>query len=479
MIKLLLKNSFIYGFIPQLPKLASFFILPFITPFLTKVDYGIIGVLDVYIGLISAIHFLGFNVVITNVFINHPNRYLIVWRQLYGFLLLWSIVYIFILGVVIYYTLPQEANNNLEKILFLKLFPELIFTPILMFMTIYYRMKQLAWPIALRSLISGLLAVSINYYLIVHLRLAYMGWLYSGFVGTVAGGLMFLIPFFKTLKLYPIFNFKRRLIIKSMKVGLPVLPHNYSHYLLNSSDRFIMERFQVSTGNIGIYSLAYTLGIYINLGANAINQAVSPNLLIFIKEKKWKSYQDLVVLFQSLIFSACVTSAIWVNNWMPILIRNDELNQYPQIFVIIALSYSAWPLYSGCNKVLFYFEKTTVLWKITTMAGIINILLNIFLIPIYGFLIAAWTTLIAMLYQSFSGFFFKHYKEMNKAKLDPLFWFIMVIGSLLICLKVMDGKIVEKLIATILILAIVMIYIFKKIDTNKIKFNVRRHKGTA
>ena len=68
---------------------------------------------------------------------------------------------------------------------------------------------------------------------------------------------------------------------------------------------------------------------------------------------------------------------------------------------------------------------------------------------------------------------------MNKAKLDPLFWFIMVIGSLLICLKVMDGKIVEKLIASILILAIVMIYIFKKIDTNKIKFNVRRHKGTA
>ncbi|TXE19185.1 oligosaccharide flippase family protein [Psychroflexus gondwanensis] len=479
MLKLLLKNSFIYGFIPQLPRVASFFILPFITPFLTAVDYGIIGIIDVFIGLISAIHFLGFNVVITNVFIKNPNWYKIIWRQLYGFLLLWSVIYIIILGLVIYLALPEEASENLNQILFVKLIPEILFTPIVLFMSVYYRMNHLAWPIALRSLIAGAIGVALNYYLIAHLKLGYMGWIYSGFVAAVIGGIMFVIPFFKELKLYPIFNFKRKLIINSLKVGLPVIPHNYSHYLLNSSDRLIMERLNVSTGNIGIYSLAYTLGMYINLLANAINQAVSPNLLIFIKEKKWKHYQDLVILFQSVVFLTCIMAAIWVTDWMPLLIRNDDLNQYPEIFIIIVMSYSAWPLYTGCFQVVFYFEKTSILWKITTMAGIINLLLNIFLIPIYGFLIAAWTTLIAMLYQSFSGFFFKHYKEMNKAKLDPLFWFIMVIGSLLICLKVMDGKIVEKLIATVLILAIVMIYIFKKIDTNKIKFNVRRHKGTA
>ena len=468
MIKLLLKNSFIYGFIPQLSRLASFFVLPFITPFLTKVDYGIIGILDVYIGLISAIHFLGFNVVITNTFINHPRRYQIIWRQLYGFLLLWSIVYIFILGVVIYFTLPVEAEENLNKILFIKLAPEILFTPIILFMSIYYRMNQLAWPIALRSLLSGLIAVGLNYYLIAHLKLGYMGWIYSGFVAITVGGIMFLVPFFNTLKLYPIFNFKRRVIKKSIKIGLPVIPHNYSHYLLNSSDRLVMERLQVPTGNIGIYSLAYTLGMYINLGANAINQAISPNLLIFIKQKKWKSYQDLVVLFQSSIFLLCVISAIWVNNWMPFLIRNEELNQYPEIFVIIALSYSAWPLYSGCNNVLFYYEKTNVLWKITTMAGIINILLNILLIPIYGFIVAAWTTLFAMLYQSFSGFFFKHYREMNKANLNPLFWFLMVIGFLVISIQVMNASTFLKLVSTIGVLILVVGYIFIKVDFKKV-----------
>lgn len=469
MFKILIKNSFIYAFIPQLPRVASFFVLPFITPFLTKVDYGIIGILDVYIGLISAIHFLGFNVVIVNAFLNYPKRYKIIWRQLYGFLLIWSLFYIFILGLLIYFTLPNEAEENLKIIILVKLIPELIFTPIVLFTTIYYRMNNMAWPIVIRSLISGIIAVVLNYYLIAVLKLGYMGWIYSGFIAGFVGGVLFIISFFKELKMYPIFNFKRRIIIKAIKVGLPVIPHNYSHYLLNSSDRFIMERLHVTTGNIGIYSLAYTLGMYINLVANAVNQAVSPNLLICIKEKKWKSYQDLVILFQSSIFLICVIAAFWVNDWMPLLIRNKELNQYPQIFVIIALSYSAWPLYTGCNNVLFYYEKTSVLWKITTMAGIINVVLNILLIPKYGFLVAAWTTLGAMLYQSFSGFFFKHYRELNHANLNPFFWFFMVIISLFWALNIMDSSILNKVISTFIILIVILLYLYKKINLKFIK----------
>jgi O-antigen/teichoic acid export membrane protein len=107
------------------------------------------------------------------------------------------------------------------------------------------------------------------------------------------------------------------------------------------------------------------------------------------------------------------------------------------------------------------------------MAGVINILLNIFMIPIYGFVVAAWTTLVAMMYQSFSGFFFKHYRDINKAKLDPLFWFIMVIGSLILSLYVMDKLIVMKLIATVTILIIVLAYLNNKVSIKQIKLNAK------
>ncbi|MGY6523506.1 MAG: lipopolysaccharide biosynthesis protein [Mongoliitalea sp.] len=469
MIKLLVKNSLIYGLIPQIPRVASFFILPLITPFLTKVDYGVIGVLDVYIGLISALHFLGFNVVITNSFINHPNRYKIVWRQLYGFLLIWSIFYVIILGTIIYLTIPNEAADKIQAILFLKLVPEFFFAPIVLFVSTYYRMNHMAWPIASRSLFTGIVAVGLNYYLIATLEMGFMGWIYSGFVASIIGGILFVYPFFFKLKLFPIFNFKRRLIKKALKVGLPVVPHNYSHYLLNSSDRMIMERYNVSTGDIGVYSLSYTLGMYINIVANAINQAVSPNLLIFVKEKKWKSFENLVGLFQSMIFLVCVYASIWVSDWMPLLIRNVELNQYPELFVIIALSYSGWPLYAGCFSVLFYNEKTSMLWKITTMAGVINVILNIVLIPFFGFKVAAWTTLFAMLYQSFSGFLFKQYKENSKADLSPNFWFVMVLLAVLVSMNVFDKSIFTKILASSFFSIIVIVFVLKKVNPLKNK----------
>lgn len=467
MLKLIIKNSFIYGLIPQISKVASFFVLPLITPFLTKNDYGVIGVLDVYIGLYSALQFLGFNVVITNSIINHPQHYKMIWRQLYGFLLIWSIIYIIILGLVIYFTIPDEAASNVNEIILLKLLPEFLFAPIVLFVSTYYRMNQLAWAIASRSLLTGLIAVILNYYLIAVLKLGFMGWIYSGFVTSLIGGLMFLYPFIFKLKLFPMFNFKIKIIKRALKIGLPVIPHNYSHYLLNSSDRLIMERYNVSTGNIGVYSLSYTLGMYINIVANAVNQAISPNLLVFVKENKWRDFEKLVNLFQSIMFLICIIASIWVTDWMPLLIKNVELNNYPELFVIIALSYSGWPLYAGCFSVLFYKEKTSMLWKITTLAGIINLILNIILIPFFGFTVAAWTTLFAMLFQSFSGFFYKQYKENSNANLYPFFWFFMVLMGLYISIYSIDKGIIFKFCSSIFFLIIVFGFIIKKVDLTK------------
>lgn len=463
MIKLIIKNSAIYGILPQLPKIASFFVLPFITPFLTPVDYGVIGIIDVYIGLIGALHFLGLNVRITNIFFNHPHHYKIYWRQIYGFLMLWSIIYVALLSILIYIALPEEAIENRVKIILLKTIPELLFAPAVLFMTTYYRLKQHAWPIAGRSMLAGFIAVFLNYYTIAVLKLGYMGWIYSSFISACIGGIIFMIPMYSNLKLFPIFNFKRRLIKSALKVGLPVIPHNYSHYLINSSDRLVMERLNVPTFQIGLYNLAYTLGSYINIAANAVNQAIGPNLILFAKEGRWKEYQDMIFAFQSLVFLTCFILSVWVKTWMPLLIRNDELIQFPELFIIIAMSYTAWPMYVGCNQVLFYFEKTNVLWKITTVAGVINVIANIVLIPVFGFMAAAWTTFGALLFQGFTGYLYKHFKQHNQAKLYPFFWFILILISLPVILLTFKQMFLIKIIVSLLgACAVVFLYLLKR-----------------
>ena len=50
-------------------------------------------------------------------------------------------------------------------------------------------------------------------------------------------------------------------------------------------------------------------------------------------------------------------------------------------------------LYFFVGSPIFYFKRTKVLPIITGTAAVLNILLNYFLIPKYGAIAAAWTTL--------------------------------------------------------------------------------------
>ncbi|MFV0238230.1 MAG: lipopolysaccharide biosynthesis protein, partial [Flavobacteriales bacterium] len=59
MFKKLFTNSFIYGLGPQVPKVVSVLVLPFITEFLTPEDYGIYGIITAYMASLVAFSILG------------------------------------------------------------------------------------------------------------------------------------------------------------------------------------------------------------------------------------------------------------------------------------------------------------------------------------------------------------------------------------------------------------------------------------
>src|SRR6266702_2007648 len=91
MFKKLFTNTLIYALGPQLPKIASLFVLPIITKDLTAIDYGISGIVMAYTGLLSGIKDLGMAVNMSNAFYKYPGRWPIIWRQLHGYLSYWSI----------------------------------------------------------------------------------------------------------------------------------------------------------------------------------------------------------------------------------------------------------------------------------------------------------------------------------------------------------------------------------------------------
>ena len=250
MLKKLFSHTIIYGLAPHIPKIVSVFTLPLITQKLNSVDYGIMGILTAYTTAISVLATLGLRIVLVNSFFKSPKQYKWAWRQLYGFLSLWSFIYGLIMFALVYFIIPLEAEENKWVILILLVFPIVFFGQTSTIASTYYQLEQKPFQIAIRSVIFGLLTIVFNILFIVNYNMGYMGWFWSSFIVGILTNISYFYPLNFILKITPIFNFKRRLIKNSLKVSLPMIPHYYSSYLLENSDKVIMDMTNIASKDI-------------------------------------------------------------------------------------------------------------------------------------------------------------------------------------------------------------------------------------
>src|ERR1051325_11263589 len=101
MLKKFFTHSLLYSLAPQAPKIASIFLLPISTKYLTPEDYGIYGIIGSYLAIGSGVRDLGFPVVFVNTFYKYPSRWKFLWRMFHGHLFLWSLIYaVMVLGLL-------------------------------------------------------------------------------------------------------------------------------------------------------------------------------------------------------------------------------------------------------------------------------------------------------------------------------------------------------------------------------------------
>ena len=104
------------------------------------------------------------------------------------------------------------------------------------------------------------------------------------------------------------------------------------------------------------------------------------------------------------------------------LIRNEELASLYPLAIIIVMAYNYRPMYFGSNLKLMYLDKTSRLWRVTFVAGVINVLLNVVGIPLFGFQFAAYSTFISLMYMGYAGYFVRGFGQMTTENYYPLLW---------------------------------------------------------
>lgn len=232
----------------------------------------------------------------------------------------------------------------------------------------------------------------------------------QGAAGQVKGMLFASIILFSSSILFILkegsFFFSFRILKESLKFGLPLIPHILSWWILNLSSRLILQKY-VPLSEVGIFSLAYNIGIGMQLVVAAVNKAWAPFLFSTADNDKnapnifstMTTYYMMVIIFLGLLISVFSHEIISV-------LSTSKFYRAEKLVPIITLSFVIIGMYLMVTTQIFYRKKTKYLIFITGSAATVNVILNFFLIPRFGIIGSAFATLFSFLVFFLNTYFY-------------------------------------------------------------------------
>lgn len=180
-----------------------------------------------------------------------------------------------------------------------------------------------------------------------------------------------------------------------LKISLPIVPHGLSQILLAQFDRIMIKK-TISEVTAGLYSFAYNVGIIYQVVANSLDVAWTQ---WFFERMKAKSYEEIrkVGRIYSLILTAGAIILMLAAPELSRIMGGDKYIDSIRVSfpIVLAMFYSA--EYNFPAAVEYYYKKTKLIAIATTAAAVLNIILNLIFIPRYGYVAAAYTTVVCYL----------------------------------------------------------------------------------
>lgn len=224
---------------------------------------------------------------------------------------------------------------------------------------------------------------------------------------------------------FALYYFKRKIKVsfsldkKYLKLGLayslPLIFHTIGGYLLNISDRYFIDS-MVSTSELGVYSVAYQVGMSFYILQISFNQGWTP---YFLKKISTDDFDKLLMVKYTYIYaiiSVLVMLLIWWVTPVFYFFIDDDFHSGQFIVPWILLAFLFNGFYLMVVNYLFALKKTAVIAKTTIIVGIFNLILNYFFIPKMGIKGAAISTVISF----FASFIFFWWIS---NKFYPMPWF--------------------------------------------------------
>lgn len=188
-------------------------------------------------------------------------------------------------------------------------------------------------------------------------------------------------------------------LIDDIKIGFPLTLNYITHFILSSSDRFVISIF-LSVTAVGYYNPAYSLGSIIFLIPAVSGVALIPLLSKAIdtnKEDEAQKMMNYTIKGFLLIAIPFIIGSFFAGKPLLCLLANTEVANNSYLVVpIVATGFLFYGMTSIFSNILFVKLKTKLLFNINVFASLLNLLLNfIFLYLFRNIIVSAIATLLS------------------------------------------------------------------------------------
>jgi len=382
---MLIKNSFIYLGTEIINKAIPFLLLPIITRYLTPEEYGIYGIYQVIISFFTPFISMSLDINITRNFFKVSKEKL---SSILNSLIIILHLNLFI-GLIIIYIIslffenPFGLPSNILLIMPIIIFVQTINS----FNLTILRNKQKAMQYGVFQII----LTSINFSLTLLLLLVFHQNWQSLVYGVLISHSILMIYSLYYLKIKYKLSFKLYPLKEIYKISLPLIFHLLGGSIIFLSDRLFIQQ-MLGLKEVGLYSIGNQFGMITMIIVNSIIVAINPWMYKKLADKI-NIQKEIYALMGLFIIIGIV---VWLSSLFifPYMVDNNYKSAKQVIFWIsMAFVFRGW--YQIYYNIVLDAGKTNIFMYITFGAGIINLILNYFLIKLNGMIGAAQATVVA------------------------------------------------------------------------------------
>lgn len=364
----------------------SFITTPIFTRLLTTEQYGLFSVYTSWLQIITIFSTFRLDYSVFNKGMSkYPER-----RDEYtsSMLGLTTVINTVLLAVYLLFRQQINAFTELNTVIFLGMFIQLYFIPAVNFWSLRLRYEFKYKMVVIVTILMAIANAGLGILGVKAFEDKGLARILSCVLVEVIFGLIIYIRILIKGKKFWNFEFIKFAVL----FNIPLIPHYFATYVIEQSDRIMIQKL-VSFGAAALYSVSYTVGGLAKIFISALTNTLIPLQYRLLENKEYKELNKQ--LTKLMLGISCLLLCLSIVAPEIVLILGGEeymeaVYVMPPVVASVFFSF----LYTLLANVEFFFDKNKFAMKISIVGALVNVILNYLLIPVFGYVAAAYTTLL-------------------------------------------------------------------------------------